>query len=345
MTDQSFVELATFSIIVVYVAVSLTIPFWVPLIKRHAGETGFYWVFATLTYYAYLAWVIFAALLAFALVRQPVLGGLWLLLLLLRVVQFSRLCLRSPAHLLEAHDGKFLSPSLSEGRAASPELGGALGRWHGISSQGKLSDQSSCGRGLGRVVLVGNGPSIREKGLGNYIDSFDCVVRFNSFVSSGLEQHTGGRTSIWCHMMQWYHVPAVEVAQRAATSWFPTCYAWNHVVLAPLMFVPAYLMPMLPSCSSITWSPRVYWKAHRLIGLRLHQVPSTGFVMLIRLLEEVSCVHLIGFDGYSQGGELHYYKEGKKLLQVNAAGALLHDWSKEQLAIKTLACEGRVVLL
>ena len=63
------------------------------------------------------------------------------------------------------------------------------------------------------------------------------------------------------------------------------CYAWNHVVLAPLFFVPGYLVPLLPSRESLSWSLRTYWRAHRLLGLQLHQVPTTGFVMLLRLLE------------------------------------------------------------
>ena len=63
----------------------------------------------------------------------------------------------------------------------------------------------------GRVLLVGNEPSIRERGLSSVIDSFDTVVRFNSFVTKGLEEHTGSKTSLWCHMMQWYHISTVEV--------------------------------------------------------------------------------------------------------------------------------------
>ena len=134
-----------------------------------------------------------------------------------------------------------------------------------------------------------------------------------------------------------------QIAQKAA--WLPTCYAWNHVVLAPLIFVPNYLMPTLPPESSITWSVSAYWRAHRALGLRLHQVPTTGFVMLMRLLEATDRVHLIGFDGFGTGKELHYYKEKAPQVRVNAAGALLHDWAKEQAAIRRLIDEGRVVLL
>ena len=67
--------------------------------------------------------------------------------------------------------------------------------------------------------------------------------------------------------------------------------------------------------------------------------------MLMRLLESVEQVHIVGFDGFSSGKELHYYKERRRQLRVNAAGALLHDWAKEQAAIRRLIDEGSIVLL
>ena len=59
----------------------------------------------------------------------------------------------------------------------------------------------------------------------------------------------------------------------------------------------------------------------------------------------LSPIYLIGFDGFGNGKELHYYKEKAPQVRVNAAGALLHDWGKEQIAIRRLIDEGRVVLL
>lgn len=53
----------------------------------------------------------------------------------------------------------------------------------------------------------------------------------------------------------------------------------------------------------------------------------------------------VGFDGFASGKELHYYRERKMQVQVNAAGALLHDWAKEQFGIQKLVDEGKVVLL
>ena len=350
-------------------------------------------VFSVLTYYAYLAWLIFALLLALLLYRAPPLGLLWLAVVVLRLVQFSRLGSRAPLpHGLHAPSpadeesgaaplktsassscctaSAVSNSSSSRVVSASPPPSSPRCVVDADAPTASASAAAAAERSaLGRVLLVGNGPSIRDRGLGCVIDGFDTVVRFNSFVTKGLEEHTGSKTTLWCHMMQWYHISTVEIAQKAA--WLPTCYAWNHVVLAPLIFVPNYLMPMLPPSTAITWSLKTYWRAHRTLGLRLHQVPTTGFVMLMRLLESTDRIHLIGFDGFGSGRELHYYKERKRQvrtrsrtrfsclqkltraclpplfqqIRVNAAGALLHDWAKEQAAIQRLIDEGRVVLL
>ena len=104
-------------------------------------------------------------------------------------------------------------------------------------------------------------------------------------------------------------------------------------------------------------------------------MPTTDFVMLTKLLESGCVVHLAGFDGFDSGEELHYYKEQRIHLQVNAAGgrtaarsprtssarrrrdessapppllpplacagALLHDWLAEQARARTHAHPAR----
>ncbi|KAL3918486.1 MAG: hypothetical protein SGPRY_005998 [Prymnesium sp.] len=247
------------SLLLLYVSTTLTIPLWVPIVKHLTGNTGLFWVFSTLTYYAYLAWLVFAALILFFLVHWPTLGALWLLLFIARVINFTRLRARSPSDLSRVSQQERANKARADDGVA--EMGSA-----GIGKGGVCS--------MGRVLLVGNGPSMKERGMGSVVDSFDTVVRFNSFVTDGMEEHTGSKASI------------------------------------------------LPA-----------------------PVPTTGFVMLMRLLETVDCVHLVGFDGFSIGKELHYYQEQRMQLQVNAAGALLHDWVAEQRGIQRLIDEGRVVLL
>lgn len=49
----------------------------------------------------------------------------------------------------------------------------------------------------GHVVVIGNGPSAGEGGLGEEIDKFRTVIRLNCFEIDGYEKHVGTRTDIW----------------------------------------------------------------------------------------------------------------------------------------------------
>jgi hypothetical protein len=48
-----------------------------------------------------------------------------------------------------------------------------------------------------RVVLVGNGPSLRCAEHGDAIDTFDEVVRLNRYKLADFQAHTGKRTTVW----------------------------------------------------------------------------------------------------------------------------------------------------
>jgi len=49
-----------------------------------------------------------------------------------------------------------------------------------------------------KILLIGNGSSIEDKKIGEYIDNnFDVVVRFNRAKTEGFEEYVGSKTSIW----------------------------------------------------------------------------------------------------------------------------------------------------
>ena len=47
------------------------------------------------------------------------------------------------------------------------------------------------------LVLVGNGPSVKDHEMGELIDSYDTVVRFNWYHIDGYEKYVGTKTDIW----------------------------------------------------------------------------------------------------------------------------------------------------
>lgn len=199
-----------------------------------------------LTYYAYLAWLIFVLLIALLLYRVPPLGALWVTVVLLRIMQFVRLGRRTPARLrppstadeeaplpLAADDVAISAPAnVCAPAVSTPACSGTI--ISRASTPAAAAAASSAA--LGRVLLVGNGPSIRGRGLGRMIDGFDTVVRFNSFVTKGLEEHAGSRTTLWCHMMQWYHISTVEVRPSPPPPAFSAAFT---PLLAPCRLVHA----------------------------------------------------------------------------------------------------------
>ena len=211
-----------------YALVTLAIPFWVPLLKRATGDGGVRSVFSVCAVNAILAWPFFMALVAFLLFNVPAVGWTWLAITVARFWQFHRLSSRDPIGCrcagAAASAGEESLKADATGAAASPSEPKQTG---GHSRQ----TTGTTGPELGRVLLVGNGPSLKVCGKGKEIDAFDTVVRFNSFVTRGMEQHTGSKTTLWCHMMQWYHT-GNEASER------------GEVRAAPRRTHP----PPLPSC-------------------------------------------------------------------------------------------------
>ena len=50
---------------------------------------------------------------------------------------------------------------------------------------------------MNEVVLIGNGPSAVKEKLGSVIDTFETVVRFNTYRIDGFEDYVGTKTDIW----------------------------------------------------------------------------------------------------------------------------------------------------
>ena len=71
-----------------------------------------------------------------------------------------------------------------------------------------------------KVMLVGNGSSVLDKDMGEYIDSeFDLIYRINRFKTKGFEKHVGKRVNGWFLAdtgVQWLHnpIPTVEGSMK-----------------------------------------------------------------------------------------------------------------------------------
>lgn len=71
-------------------------------------------------------------------------------------------------------------------------------------------------RSPNEIVLVGNGPSVLNTALGQQIDEFTNIVRFNGFVLNGFEKHIGCRTTIWS---RWYRLETMQEMDKLDSIW------------------------------------------------------------------------------------------------------------------------------
>ena len=125
------------------------------------------------------------------------------------------------------------------------------------------------------VVVVGNGPSVKQQRLGRVVDAFDEVVRINAFEVDGHEAHTGRRTTL--HATYGPARPGY-VCER-------TLWLHGH---APRPCAQAWLVPKA-----------FYWRQVEAWGTDRTLLPSAGLVTVAWLLETgVARVHVAGFDHF-----------------------------------------------
>jgi len=76
-------------------------------------------------------------------------------------------------------------------------------KWLDIRKDGKYDSQYNELLKDKKVIIVGPSPSLEGKGMGEYIDSFDVVVRINKAfpIEKGLESDIGSRTDIHYHCL------------------------------------------------------------------------------------------------------------------------------------------------
>tara|TARA_R100001460_G_scaffold4800_4_gene13561 strand:- start:29533 stop:30558 length:1026 start_codon:yes stop_codon:yes gene_type:complete len=141
-----------------------------------------------------------------------------------------------------------------------------------------------------KVLLVGNGTSILDKELGEEIDSFDEVVRFNSFTTKGYEKYTGSKTNVWFTCMD-KHIEDINEFDNVI------CHSWFNENECDLF-------------KKLTDRRKVVHKIEdfNYYGLK---APSTGLIAIDYYLKQNYEVWLHGFDWWDRT-EHHYADDEKR---------------------------------
>lgn len=141
------------------------------------------------------------------------------------------------------------------------------------------------------IALIANSMKLQEAELGALIDSYDLVMRFNSFVID--PPHTGSRTDI--HVTLHKHDFNLDVPVDLRMLICTRIEEWHESVkLRPRPGMQRYLAD-----SSLRWPRQKLWGD----GDLGTAIPTMGFNMLRLLLalDVSTTIDLVGFDFYDSG--------------------------------------------
>lgn len=152
-------------------------------------------------------------------------------------------------------------------------------------------------RTMARVILIGNGTSVLDNPLGQKVDEFDTVVRFNSFKTIGLEEFTGKRTDIWVTCVAHNkHMKNINDFKRVIV------HSWTKRANECLLFKK--IKDKRTDAYKIENGP-----INRLVNKGVKD-PSTGLIAIEYFLETNAEVYLHGFDWWDR--ERHHYADSEK---------------------------------
>ena len=176
---------------------------------------------------------------------------------------------------------------------------------------------SEVNKRMSDIILIGNGSSILDGMNGKLIDSFENVVRFNSYKIEGFEQHTGKKTDIWFTVNK-AHIKNIENYKSIYV------HSWEHNEL---------------KCK-ITQEIRKEVDAikvdRKLINSIPIKTPSTGLIAIYLFIEKYGSVTITGFDWWDR--EEHHYGDKE-------ARGTLHKPKEEYKLIKELELKNKLKFL
>ena len=154
------------------------------------------------------------------------------------------------------------------------------------------------------IIIIGNGPSVLDRELGDEIDQFDIVVRLNKYCTDGYEKNIGTKTSIWGRS------DAPDIKDKDYSLFKKT-----------IIFIPSQnyerkkrldRVAHILSRKDAELCPKDIADQTRLqMGCRKGEWPSTGALAInYFIINSYDNIFIHGFDGFLNHNKLrHYYDD------------------------------------
>jgi len=188
-----------------------------------------------------------------------------------------------------------------------------------------------------KIIVIGNGSSVLNKKMGETIDSFEDVVRFNDYKMKGFQDFIGSRTTIWARSnsnrtknRDWSNFNKVIVCSPE----------WNYKNIKRLLKAGNTEGILIPRYDALQLQNELGLPGRvRKKGKWLRGWPSTGLLLLDYLIKHYDCVYIYGFDFFKQinGHPRHYYNNKEKMKVT-----YVHDSEKEKKWVYKKIKEGKI---
>jgi len=167
------------------------------------------------------------------------------------------------------------------------------------------------------IIIVGNGSSVLDAENGAIIDTFETVVRFNSYKINGFEKFAGTKTDIW-FTVNAAHIQEIKNFREVIV------HTWQWDKDRCLTFKQLN-------------AERPCGKTEREFVRSLPcKDPSTGLIAIFHFLRQYPRVYITGFDWWDN--QKHHYGD-------NEVRGTLHKPEQERDIIISLKNEGKVSFL
>lgn len=186
------------------------------------------------------------------------------------------------------------------------------------------------------IIIVGNGTSVLDRKLGDKIDQYTDVVRFNGFDIKGFESHIGSKSTIWFNVMCFNRV----LNWRFSHNWkavYLHSWQWDKTIDdLYINFNKVYEANNLPKPAIYKTSKSTVLEISEFAKDQRYTTFSTGLFAIWEMIKLYGAVDITGFDWWDR--EAHHYND-------TAIRGDLHIPKKEKAIIDALAADGKVFII
>ena len=195
-----------------------------------------------------------------------------------------------------------------------------------------------------KVIIVGPAGYLQDQGMGEWIDSFDVIVRVNHAIPISYPKDYGSRTDVLYHILSHRNAGSGKrlVERDEVELWHASGLKWlvsRHDVFSKRI---RYMSPVLNGLM-----PWICIRNRQFEAVRkaVKRSPNTGLVAISHLLtSKLHSLHVVGFDFYQSGVYTGYgdVMDNEDAKDVNGN---YHDTDSQLDYMRTLdSRESRLVL-